>query len=143
VSAEGPIPDAAERSTHVKVDPLHEAMGQAIVDCGFKVHRVLGPGLLESAYETCLAYELTQRGFAVRRQVAQPIVYEDLTLEAGYRIDLLVNDAVIVEVKAIDTLLPIHQAQIMTYLRLSGCRLGFLINFNVKMFRNGIRRIVF
>ena len=106
------------------------------------MHRVLGPGLLESAYETCLAYELTQRGLAVRRQAAQPIVYEELTLEAGYGIDLLVNDAVIVEVKAIDTLLPVHQAQIMTYLRLSGCRLGFLINFNVKMSRNGVRRIV-
>ena len=126
----------------MRIDPLLEAVGEAIVDCGFKVHRALGPGLLESAYETCLAYELTQRGLSVRRQVAQPIVYQDLTLEAGYRIDLLVNDIVVVEVKAIDTLLPIHQAQIMTYLRLSGCRLGFLINFNVKMFRNGIRRIV-
>ena len=133
---------ADEGSIHGQIDPLLEAVGQAIVDCSFKVHRVLGPGLLESAYETCLAYELTQRGLSVRRQVAQPIVYEDLTLEAGYRIDLLVNDAVIVEVKATDTLLPIHQAQIMTYLRLSGCRLGFLVNFNVKMFRNGIRRIV-
>jgi GxxExxY protein len=107
------------------------------------VHRILGPGLLESAYETCLAYELSQRDLAVRRQVAQPIVHEGLTLEAVYRIDLLVNDTVVVEVKAIDTLLPIHQAQIMTYLRLSGCRLGFLINFNAKMFRMGTGGLLF
>lgn len=130
------------RPINEAVGPLIEAVGQGIVDSGFKIHHMLGPGLLEAAYETCLAYELSQRGLLVRRQVALPIVYEGVRLEAGYRIDLLVNDAVIVEVKAIDTLLPIHQAQIMTYLRLSGCRLGFLINFNVKMFRNGIRRIV-
>jgi GxxExxY protein len=124
------------------VGPQIEAIGQHVVDCGFKVHRTLGPGLLESAYETCLTYELNQRGLSVRRQVAQPIIYESLKLEAGYRIDLLANECVIVEVKAIDALLPIHQAQIMTYLRLSGCRLDFLINFNVKMFKSGIRRIV-
>jgi GxxExxY protein len=131
-----------EKPVHAPIGPQIEAVGHEIVDCGFKVHDVLGPGLLESAYESCLAYELGQRGLSVRRQVVQPIIYEGLKLEAGYRLDLLVNESVIVEIKAIDTLLPIHQAQIMTYLRLSGCRLGFLINFNVKMFKNGIRRIV-
>jgi GxxExxY protein len=131
-----------EEPTHAAISPQIEAVGQTVVDSGFKVHNTLGPGLLESAYESCLTYELGQRGLSVRRQVVQPIIYEGLRLEAGYRIDLLVNEAVIVEIKAMDSLLPIHQAQIMTYLRLSGCRLGFLINFNVKMFKNGIRRIV-
>jgi GxxExxY protein len=103
---------------------------------------VLGPGLLESAYEECLAFELAERGFAVRRQVAMPITYKAVKLDAGYRLDLIIGSQVIVEIKAIDQIQPIHQAQLMTYLRLSGCRLGLLVNFNVPMFRNGVRRIV-
>jgi len=112
-----------------------------IVDAGFQVHKTLGPGLLESAYEECLAHELTQRGLVVRRQVAMPIAYKGVKLDAGYRLDLLVDSSIVVEVKAIESLLPIHQAQLMTYLRLSGCRLGFLMNFNVQMFKTGVRRI--
>jgi len=119
-----------------------EAIGRDVVDCGLKVHRALGPGLLESAYEACLAHEIAKRSHLVRRQIALPIVYDGMHLDAGYRIDLLINDSVLVEVKAIDMLLPIHQAQLMTYLKLSGHRLGFLMNFNVAMFKNGLRRII-
>ncbi|MBP6014257.1 MAG: GxxExxY protein [Alphaproteobacteria bacterium] len=119
-----------------------DRIATAIVDAGFQVHKVLGPGLLESVYEECIAYELMERGLSVRRQVAMPIVYKTVKLEAGYRLDLIVESKVIVEVKAIDQLQPIHQAQLMTYLRLSGCRLGFLANFNVRMFKDGMRRMV-
>ncbi len=126
---------------YAAVSAQADAVARAIVDCGLKVHRTLGPGLLESAYETCLAYEIGNRGHEVRRQVALPIVYEGLTLETGYRIDLLIDDLVLVEVKSVDTVLPIHQAQLMTYLRLSGLRLGLLMNFNVALFKQGVRRI--
>lgn len=106
------------------------------------VHRALGPGLLESAYEVCLAHELELRGHGVRRQAALPVVYEQVRLEAGYRIDLLVDDVVVVEVKALDALAPVHEAQLLTYLRLSGRRLGFLINFNVVLLKHGLRRMI-
>ncbi len=119
-----------------------DRIAAAVVDSGFQVHNLLGPGLLESAYEECLAYELKERGFNIRRQVAMPITYKAVKLDAGYRLDLIVESQVVVEVKAIDRLLPIHQAQLMTYLRLSGRRLGLLMNFNVPMFRNGVRRII-
>ncbi len=97
---------------------------------------------MESAYETCLAYEFTRRGLNTRRQVALPIVYDGITLDAGYRIDLLVEDTVLVEIKAIDSLQSIHQAQLLTYLKLSGLRLGYLMNFNVELFKHGIKRII-
>jgi GxxExxY protein len=119
-----------------------DRIAAAIVDAGFQVHKALGPGLLESAYEECLAFELAERGLIVRRQVAMPITYKSVQLEAGYRIDLIVESLVIVEVKAIEQVQRIHQAQVMTYLRLSGCRLGFLMNFTVPVFKNGVRRIV-
>ena len=106
------------------------------------MHRSLGPGLLESAYETCLAYELGQRGINVERQKSLPVMYREVKLEAGYRLDLLVDGLVIVEVKAVDRLLPIHHAQLISYLRLSGCSLGLLINFNVRLLKSGIRRLV-
>ena len=122
---------------HQEVD----ALARQIVDSGLKVHRALGPGLLESAYEHCLAYELHARGISVKRQVALPIIYEGTTLDAGYRLDLVVADAIIVEIKAVDALTPLHEAQMLTYLKLSGCRLGFLINFNVALFKQGIRRL--
>ncbi len=112
-----------------------------VVDAGFQVHQALGPGLLESAYEECLAYELTERGIAHRRQVGMPLLYKGLKLDVGYRIDLLVASCVVVEVKAIDTLLPIHVAQVITYLKLSDCRIGLLMNFNTKLFKTGVRRI--
>jgi GxxExxY protein len=119
-----------------------EAIARDVVDCGLKVHRALGPGLLESAYEACLAHEIAKRSYVVRRQIALPIIYDGLHLDAGYSIDLLISDSVLIEVKAVDNLLSIHQAQLMTYLKLSGHHLGFLMNFNVAMFKNGLRRII-
>jgi len=113
----------------------------AIVDSAFKVHTKLGPGLLESAYEACLAHELKKRGMKVDRQIPQPVHYDDITIDVGYRIDLLVNDSVIIELKAVEQVLPIHNAQLMTYLRLSGQTLGFLINFNTVLIKNGIKRV--
>ncbi|MEO1146278.1 MAG: GxxExxY protein [Cyanobacteria bacterium J06638_22] len=112
-----------------------------MVDAAFKVHSVLGAGLLESVYETCLEYELTKRGLTVDRQLALPVIYENVQLDAGFRLDLLVNRCVIVELKAVAELLPIHTAQLMTYLKLSQHRLGLLINFNTPLIRDGIKRI--
>jgi GxxExxY protein len=112
-----------------------------IVDAAFRIHKELGPGLLESAYEICMEYELNKRGLHVQRQLIQPVEYDGLRIDAGYRIDLLVNDAVIIELKAVAELSPIHQAQLTTYLKLSKKSLGFLINFNVPLIKNGIRRI--
>lgn len=113
----------------------------AIVDSAFKVHTNLGPGLLESAYEACLAHELKKRGLKVDRQTPQPVHYDDVIIDVGYRIDLLVNDSVIIELKAVEQVLPIHHAQLMTYLKLSGQTLGFLINFNTVLIKNGIKRM--
>lgn len=113
-----------------------------MVDAALQVHRTLGPGLLESAYEICLAHELESRGRVVRKQVALPLVYRDVKLEAGYRIDLVVDDAVVVEVKAVEALAPVHEAQLLTYLRLSERRLGFLINFNVVLLKQGLKRMI-
>jgi GxxExxY protein len=118
-----------------------DAIARQVVDAGLKVHRALGPGLLESAYEHCLAYELGLRGISVRRQVSLPIAYEDTTLDAGYRLDLVVGEAVVVEVKAVEALSRLHEAQVLTYLKLSGLRLGFLMNFNVALFKDGVRRL--
>ena len=118
-----------------------DGIAKTIVDAGLKVHRALGPGLLESAYEHCLAHELHARGLSVARQVILPIVYEGATLDAGYRLDLLVEDKIVIEIKAAESLTPLAEAQVLTYLKLSGRRLGFLMNFNVQLFKNGIRRI--
>jgi len=119
-----------------------EKLASIIVDSGLKVHRALGPGLLESAYEHCLAHELHIRGLVVERQVSLPLIYEGAKLDAGYRIDLMVEKAVIVEVKAIEALTPVHHAQLLTYLKLSGCRLGFLMNFHTALFKQGLKRLV-
>jgi GxxExxY protein len=113
-----------------------------IIGAAYKVHSTLGPGLLESAYEVCLEYELLKKGFKVERQKPLPVIYEDVKLDAGYRIDLLVEDTVIVELKAVEEIAPIHQAQIMTYLKLSGRKLGLLMNFNVTDMKKGIKRII-
>jgi GxxExxY protein len=115
---------------------------EKIIGAAIEVHRHLGPGLLEMAYETCLAYELEQLGLAVERQKALPLVYKDIHLDQGYRLDLLVEQKVIVELKVVEQLMPVHEAQILSYLEFSGCRLGLLINFNVKLLKNGIRRFV-
>ena len=119
-----------------------EAIASIAVDAGLKVHRALGPGLLESAYEHCLVHELGLRGTRVDRQVFLPIRYEGLTLEAGYRADLVVGGLVIIEIKAIDQFAPIHTAQLLTYLRLSGLQLGLLMNFNVPLFKSGVKRVI-
>jgi GxxExxY protein len=118
-----------------------DRIAKEVVDAAFKVHSNLGPGLLESAYEACLAHELTKRGYSVERQKAQPVIYEGLEIEVGYRLDLLVEDLIIIELKAVEQLAPIHQAQLLTYLKLSSKQLGFLVNFNVPLIKDGIRRI--
>lgn len=118
-----------------------DRIAKEVVDAAFKVHSNLGPGLLESAYEACLAHELTKRGYRVERQKAQPVIYEGLKIEVGYRLDLLVEDLIIIELKAVEQLAPIHQAQLLTYLKLSSKQLGFLVNFNVPLIKDGIRRI--
>ena len=119
-----------------------ESLARVVVDACLKVHKALGPGLLESAYEHCLAYELNRRNITVRRQVALPVVYEGVALEAGFRIDLLVADQVIIEVKAVEAMSALHEAQLLTYLKLSRLRLGFLMNFNVLLFKDGLKRRV-
>jgi GxxExxY protein len=124
------------------VDAEVDRIARLVVNAAFKVHVALGPGLLESIYETCLAYELRKQGLRVRTQIALPVIYEELTLEGGFRIDLLVAECLIVELKAVETLLPVHEAQVLTYLKLSGHRLGLLINFNVPRIKNGIRRLI-
>ncbi len=119
----------------------NDVSGQ-IVDAALKVHSVLGAGLLESAYEACLAYELRKRGLCVQVQLALPVMYEDLKLDAGYRTDLVVQDVVIVELKAVDKLAPIQEAQLLSYLKLSGKKIGLLINFNAVHLKDGIKRMV-
>ncbi len=114
----------------------------AIIGAAIEVHKSLGPGLLESAYEECLCYELEQRGIPFERQRALPVVYKDIRLDAGYRLDLLVAGQVVVELKSVEALAPIHEAQLLTYLKLGGWHIGLLINFNVVVLRDGIRRMV-
>jgi GxxExxY protein len=118
------------------------ALAESILGAAIAVHRELGPGLLESAYEACLENVLGRRGFAVERQKELPVRYQGLLIDAGYRIDLLINGKVIVELKAVDPLHPIHEAQVITYLGLSGCRLALLLNFNVLVLKKGIKRLV-
>jgi GxxExxY protein len=117
-------------------------IGQRIIGAALKVHTALGPGLLESAYEACLAYELAGVGLDVQRQVSCPVVYEGLILDAAYRIDMVVGGKVVVELKAVEQLLPVHAAQVLSYLRLGGYRLGYVLNFNVIHMRDGIKRVV-
>lgn len=124
------------------MDDAAERVVREVVDAGLKVHRALGPGLLEAAYEHCLAYELEARRLTVERQVPLPIVYEGLRLEGAYRLDLLVDRCVIVEVKAVEALSRLHEAQLLTCMRLSGHRLGLLMNFNVELLKQGLRRLV-
>ncbi len=124
------------------LSPELERIGREIVDSAFKVHCELGPGLLESVYEACFEYELKKRGLKVRRQVLVPIIYDGVVLKEELRIDLLVEEQVIVEVKAVEKMNPIFETQTLTYLRLSDLRLAFLINFNVKLIKDGIKRII-
>lgn len=121
---------------------LYRELTGKIVECAILVHKSLGPGLLESAYEECLYYELNEIGINTLKQHPMPLIYKNKKLDVGYRIDLLVDEKVIIEVKSVDALNPIHQAQVMTYLKLSGCRIGLLINFNTVFLKDGIRRII-
>lgn len=125
-----PIPAAAE------------TIGTRLLDAAFEVHRRLGPGLLESVYEVCVCHELTKLGLPFQRQVWLPINYDEIQIDAGLRLDIVLQDIVIAEIKAVETILPVHEAQLLTYLKLTGMRLGFLINFNVPLLKNGIKRIV-
>ena len=124
------------------IAPEFEKIGKAFLDAAFKVHTALGPGLLESVYETTMAYEVRKSGLNVATQVSLPIIYDGQKLESGLRLDMLVEKCVIAELKAVETMNPVYEAQIMTYLRFSAVRLGFLINFNVRHLRDGIKRFV-
>ncbi len=119
-----------------------EEIGSIIVDSAIKVHKFLGPGLLESAYQACLAHELTKRGLRVVCEVPLPINYDGEIIEAGYRIDMLVENSVIIENKMVNQISPVHEAQLLTYLKLKGCWLGYLLNWNTVQMKNGIRRMV-
>jgi GxxExxY protein len=120
----------------------NDLLTQKIIGFAIEVHRQLGPGLLESAYEECLCYELSEAAIPFRRQVPLPVVYKAVRLDCGYRIDLIVEEAVILELKTVERLVPIHEAQLLTYLRLSGLRTGLLLNFNSPALKDGIRRMV-
>ncbi len=126
---------------NISLEEINEMSGK-VVDAAIEVHRSLGPGLLESVYETCLVQELMNRGLAVERQVPVPLCYKDVNLEVGFRIDVLVEKYLIVELKAIDKILPIHEAQVLTYLKLTGNRVGLILNFNVILMKHGIQRII-
>jgi GxxExxY protein len=114
---------------------------EQIIGCAIEVHRALGPGLLESAYEECLCYELSQKGLKFKRQVALPVVYKEVKLDCGYKMDIVVEDLVIIEIKAVQSLLPVHEAQLLSYLKSGNKPLGLLINFHVSVLKNGLKRL--
>ncbi len=117
-------------------------ISKIVYECASKVHKHLGPGLLESTYEECLYYELKKHGLSVEKQKPLPLIYEEVKLDVGYRVDLMINNKFIIELKSVDSLNDIHLAQILSYLKLSNCKLGFLINFNVVLLKNGIKRVI-
>ena len=119
-----------------------EEVFKIVLDCSFKVHTALGPGLLESSYEECLFYELKQKGLVVYKQMPMPLVYHDVRLDIGYRIDLIVENSIIIEIKSVEAFNDIHFAQILTYMKLSECKLGLLVNFNVRHLKDGIKRVI-
>lgn len=121
---------------------LHQELTGSILKCAYKVHTALGPGLLESAYEECLHYELDKAGLEVMKQKPMPLIYEEKKLDLGYRIDLFVERKVVIEIKSVEAINPVHMAQLLTYLKLSKCRIGFLINFNVPSLKDGIKRVI-
>ncbi len=126
---------------HEEARGRREALAAHVVNMGLRIHKALGPGLMESAYEQCLAHALDRSGVDVARQVALPIMYDGITIDGGYRIDMLIGGEIIIEVKAVDVVTSLHQAQLLTYLKLSGCRIGFLMNFNVELFKQGVKRL--
>lgn len=117
-------------------------ISKMVYEAGFLVHKTLGPGLLESAYEECMYYELRNSGLFVEKQKPIPLIYNDIKLDAGYRLDFLIENKFVLEIKAVEALNDVHLAQILTYLRLSGCKLGMLINFNTVQFKNGVKRVI-
>ncbi|MDR1895972.1 MAG: GxxExxY protein [Prevotellaceae bacterium] len=117
-------------------------LAKTVFEAGLKVHRVLGPGLLENAYEECLHYELQKMGLYVEKQKALPLVYESVKLDAGYRMDLILERKLVIEIKSVEALSDLHVAQILTYLKLSNCKLGLLINFNTVLFKDGVKRVI-
>lgn len=117
-------------------------LSRIVFDCALKVHQTLGPGLLESAYEECLFYELKKTGLEIKKQKPLPLVYEAVKLDVGYRLDIIIENKLILEIKSVDALNDIHFAQLLTYLKLTNCKLGLLINFNVVLIKNGIKRVV-
>jgi len=126
-------------------DPIQNELNQLserVVDSIFKVHQTLGPGLLESVYQSCVAHELSLRGIKFQQQLNLPVVYGDFRLDAGLRLDIMVEKQLIIELKCVDKFLPVHKAQLLTYLKLTGCRLGLLVNFNVALIRDGIKRVI-
>lgn len=129
-------------SVHASLPAGSERIAREIVDSAYKVHSALGPGLMESVYEACMCHELKKRGVPFAKQVSLPIVYDGLRLESGLRLDLLVDNTVVVELKAVEQMLPVFETQLLSYLKLTNMRLGFLINFNVPLIKQGIRRII-
>ena len=117
-------------------------LSRIVFDCALKVHQSLGPGLLESAYEECLFYELKKIGLRVEKQKALPLIYEEVKLDVGYRLDIIVENKLIIEIKSVEALNDVHFAQLLTYLKLTNCKLGLLINFNVSLIKNGVKRVV-
>ncbi|MBU2649742.1 MAG: GxxExxY protein [Bacteroidetes bacterium] len=115
---------------------------KTIIGCALEVHKALGPGLLESAYEECLSYELINAGLRIERQRAVPVIYKEIMLDCGYRIDILVENSVVIELKTVEVFNPVHEAQILTYMKFASMRIGLLINFNVTLLKNGIRRFI-
>lgn len=120
----------------------HEEITRRIIEAAMRVHSILGPGLLESAYEACLLFELHKRGMRATRQVELPVIYDEVRIDCGYRIDLVVEEAVIVELKSVERMIPLYHAQLLSYLKLSGKRVGLLINFNVDHLKDGVKRFV-
>lgn len=133
---------ALSKMSYGKLSDMEEEIGRAIVNAAFRVHSELGPGLLEKVYEVCLAHELRKAGYGVVRQVEIPIQYDGIKFEEGLRLDLLIENKVIVETKALDQVNPVWQAQVLSHLKLTGLRLGYLINFNVPLIKDGIKRII-
>ncbi len=121
---------------------IHEELTNTIIGCAIEVHRNLGQGLLESAYQECLMYELIKSGLSVKKEIAMPIIYKEVKLNQGYRIDLLVEDKIVLELKSVDKITDMHKAQLLTYLRLGKYELGLLLNFNVPILKNGIKRLI-
>ena len=132
----------AQRKNLVVMQEPRDPLTQQVIGAAIEVHRVLGPGLLESAYEECLCFELSLRGISFHRQVPLPVAYKGVTLECGYRMDLVVPERLVIEIKTVEKILSVHEAQLLTYLRLSGIKTGLLINFHTAVIKDGIRRMV-